>query len=218
MMDLHVQVVGGFVHQQHVGPPQQHARQRDAHLPPAGERAHVAIDLVVLEAEAVQHLARLRFQRVAAEMLVRLLHLAEALQDAVHVAGAVGIFHGALQAFQLMVQVADAPAAGDGLVQHGAARHLFHVLAEIADGEFLGNRDVAFVGDFLAHHHAEEGGLAGAVGPDQSDLLARVQLKRSVNEDQLLAVLLVDTGKRNHRTSRLAGWVKKADWAADERR
>ena len=48
----------------------------------------VAIDLVVLEAEAVQHLARLRFQRVAAEMLVLLLHLAEAIEDAVHVAGA----------------------------------------------------------------------------------------------------------------------------------
>ena len=121
-MDLQVEVVGGFVHQQHVGPAEQHARQRDAHLPAAGERAYVAIDLVVLEAEAVQHFAGLRFQRVAAEMLVGLLHFAEAFEDAVHVAGAVGIFHGALQAFELMVQIADAPAAGDGLVEHGAAR------------------------------------------------------------------------------------------------
>ena len=94
--------------------------------------------------------------------------------------------------------------------------HLFHVLAEIADGELLGNGDVAFVGLFLAHDHAKQRGLAGAVGADQADLLARVQLKRRVDENQLLAVLLVDTGKRNHRTSRLTGWVKKADWATDE--
>ena len=64
--------------------------------------------------------------------------------------------------------------------------------------QLLGNRDVAFVGIFLAHDHAEERGLAGAVGTDQPDLLAGVQLKRSVDEDQLLAVLLVDIGKRNH--------------------
>ena len=82
-----VEVVGRFVHQQHIGPAEQHARQRDAHLPAAGERAHVAIDLVVLEAEAVQHFARLRFERVAAQMLVLLLHFAEALEDAVHVVG-----------------------------------------------------------------------------------------------------------------------------------
>ena len=115
-----------------------------------------------------------------------------------------GIFHGVLQAFQLVVQVADASAACDGFIEDRAARHLFDVLAEIADGELPGDRDIAFVGRFLAHHHAEEGGFAGAVGADQSDLLAGVQLKGSVNENQLLAVLLVDTGERNHRNSKLA--------------
>jgi len=35
---------------------------------------------------------------------------------------------------------------------------------EIPDGELLGNRNIPLVGDVLAHHHAEEGGLAGAVG------------------------------------------------------
>ena len=110
-------MVGGLVHQQHVGPAEQHARQRHAHLPAAGERADVAIDLVVLEAEAVQHLARLRLERVAAEMLVLLLHFAEAREDAVHVAGLLGIFHGVMQGFEFVVQIADAPAAGDGLVE-----------------------------------------------------------------------------------------------------
>ena len=85
---LDVEVVGRLVHQQDVGPAEQHARHRDAHLPAARQRADVAVDPLVVEAEAVQHLARLRLERVAAEMLVLLLHLAEAREDAVHVVGA----------------------------------------------------------------------------------------------------------------------------------
>ena len=109
-----------------------------------------------------------------------------------------GIFHGVLQVFELVVQVADAAAAGDGLVEHRAARHLLDVLAEVADGQLLRNRDLAFVGRFLADDHAEERGLAGAVGADQADLLAGVQLERGVDEEELLAVLLVDVGKGDH--------------------
>ena len=110
----------------------------------------------------------------------------------------VGIFHGVLQGFQFVMQIADAAAAGDGFIEHRAALHLLDVLAEVADGQLLGNRDVAFVGSLFADHHAEERGLAGAVGTHQADLLAGVQLKGSVDEDQLLAVLLVDVGKRDH--------------------
>src|ERR1019366_4993120 len=46
--------------------------------------------------------------------------------------------------------------------------------------------------------------------------LAGVQLKGSVNENQLFAVLLVDAGERNHRNSRLAGHVRGAlGWTGD---
>ena len=191
-------MVGRLVHQQDVGPAEQHARQRDAHLPAAGERADVAIDLVVVEAEAVQHFARLRLERVAAEVLVLFLHVAEAVEDRVHLVGARRVLHGVLQRFELVVQVADAAAAGDGLVEHGAARHLLDVLAEVADGEPLRDRDLAFVGRLFADDHAEERGLAGAVGADQADLLAGIELKGGVDEDELLAVLLVDVGEGDH--------------------
>ena len=103
-----------------------------------------------------------------------------------------------LQVFQFVMQIAHAAAAGDGFIEDRAALHLFHVLTEIADGELLRDRDLAFVGRLFADHHAEERGLAGAVGTDQPDLLTGVQLKGSVDENQLLAVLLVDVGKRNH--------------------
>ena len=62
----------------------------------------------------------------------------------------------------------------------------------------LGTETVAVVRLLLAHDHAEQRGLAGAVGANQADLFAGVQLKRSVDKDQLLAVLLIDIGKRDH--------------------
>ena len=39
---------------------------------------------------------------------------------------------------------------------------------------------------------AEERCLARPVGTDQSDFFARIQLKRSIHEEQLLAILLID--------------------------
>ncbi len=188
-------MVGGFVHQQNIGTAEQHARQRHAHFPAAGERADIAIDLIVLEAEAVQHFARLRLERVAAEMLVFLLHMAETIEDAIHVVGLRGIAHGVIERFELVMQIAHAAAAGDGFIENRAALHLLHVLAEVADGELLGNGDGAVVGFLLADDHAEEGRLAGAVRADQADLLAGVQLKGGVDEDELFAVLLIDVRK-----------------------
>ena len=131
----------------------------------------------------MQHLARLRLQRVAAEMLVLFLHMAEAVEDFVHLVRALGILHGPLEILQLMMQIAGAAAARDGFIQHRPALHLLHILAEIADGQLLRDRDFAFVGRFLADHHAEESRLAGAVGAHQADLFAGVQLKGSVDED-----------------------------------
>ena len=109
-----------------------------------------------------------------------------------------------MQGLELVMQIAGPPAAGDGLIEHRPARHLFHVLTEVADGQLLRNRDFALVGGFLSDDHAEQGRLAGAVGTDQADLLAGVQLKGRVDEDQLFAVLLVDIGERDHRNTKLA--------------
>ncbi len=195
---LDVQVVGRFVHQQHVGPSEQHARQRNAHFPSARQCPDVAIDLVIFEAQAMQYFARLRLERISVEMLVLFLDLTEARENLVHVAGLIGIVHGTMQRLQLVMQIADAPAARDGFIENRAALHFFDVLTEVADRHPLRNRDLALVRIFLADDHAEEGGLAGAVGADESNLLARIQLKGSVNEDQLFAILLVDIRERDH--------------------
>ena len=131
-------------------------------------------------------------------MFVFFLHFAEALQHSVHLAGALRIFHGVLQGFQFMMQIASAAAARDGFIQHRPALHLLHILPEIADGQLLRNRHLAFIGRFLADGHAEERRFPGAVGPHQANLLAGVQLKGGIDENQLLPVLLVDIRKRNH--------------------
>ncbi len=191
-------MVGGLVHQQHVGVAEQHARHGDAHLPPARERADVAVDPIVLEAEPVQHFAGLALERVAPEMVVLLLHFAEAREDLVHVVDARRIGHRVLQLLELVMEIADASAAGNGFVQHRPARHLLDVLAEVADGQLLRHGDFAVIRTFFAGDHAEDGGLAGAVGSDEADFFTRVELKRRVHEKDLLAVLLVDVRERDH--------------------
>ena len=195
---LDVEVVGRLVHQQDVGLAEQHAGHRHAHLPAARQRADVAVDALIVEAEAVQHFARLALERVSAEVVVLLLHLAEAREDPVHVVRARGIRHRVLQILELVMQIADASAARDRLVEHRAARHLLDVLAEVADRQLLRHRDLALVGAFFAGDHPENGGLAGAVGPDQAGLFSRIELERRVDEEDLLAVLLADVRERDH--------------------
>ena len=97
-----------------------------------------------------------------------------------------------LQFLELVMQGAEAPAAGDRLVQHGSPGHLLDVLAKVADGQFFRHGHVAFVRHFLAGDHAEQRRLAGAVGPDEADLLAGIQLERRVDEENLASVLFAD--------------------------
>ena len=84
-----------------VGPHQQDARQRDAHLPAARERADVAVHHLLREAEAGQDLARPRLERVAAELVEARLHVAEALEQRVHLVGARRIGQRVLQLLEL---------------------------------------------------------------------------------------------------------------------
>src|ERR1700746_821353 len=94
--------------------------------------------------------------------------------------------------------MADAAAAENCLVQHRAPRHFLDVLAEIADGQLPRHRHVALVRRLFADDHPEERRLAGAVGADEPDLLAGIELKGGVDEEDLLAVLLADAREGDH--------------------
>jgi hypothetical protein len=176
-------------------------------VPAAGQGAAVAVDPVVVEAQAVQDLAGAGLQLVAAELLVLVLHLAEAGQDGFHLVHALRIAQGRLQILQLVVQFADPAAAGDGLVQHRAAGHVADVLPEVADGRAPGHGHRALVGLLLAGDQAEHRGLARAVGTDQAHLLARVELEGCLDEQDLPAVALGDVGQVDHAgTPSVSGW------------
>ena len=174
---LDVEVVGRLVEQQDIEIAEEDLGHGDAHLPAAGESADIAVDLAVFEAEAVKHLASLRFDLVAAQVLILLLHVPEAIEDGVHLVDPRWIGHGVLQLEQLVMEVADTPAAGDGLVEHGASGHLIDLLTEVADREFARDRHHAVVGRFFADDHAEERRLARTIRPHQSGLLAGVELE-----------------------------------------
>ena len=71
-----------------------------------------------------------------------------------------GIGHRVLQRLELVVQIAEASAPGDRLVQDGAPRHLLDVLPEVADGHPSRDGHLALVGRLLPHDHPEERRLA----------------------------------------------------------
>ena len=56
--------------------------------------------------------------------------------------------------------------------------------------------DLALVGLLLAGDHAEQRGLAGAVGADEADLLALLERRRGLDEEDLLAVCLLMLSRR----------------------
>ena len=95
----------------------------------------------------------------------------------------------------------------DGSRPDWTALHFLYVLAKVADRQLLGDRDRALVGSFLADHHPEERCLARPIGTDQSNFFARIQLKRSIHEEQLLAILLIDVRERDHFLGATGGMV-----------
>ena len=94
-------------------------------------------------------------------------------------------------------------AARDGLLQHRSAAHLGRVLTEVTDGQLARDRDLPLVGGLLAQDQPEEGRLAGPVGPDEADPLARIELERGLQEQGLAAEVLGDSVEGDHGAGRI---------------
>jgi hypothetical protein len=195
---LEVQVVARLVEQHHVGPHEQDARKRDPHLPAARQRPHVSVHHLGTEAQAGEHLAGARLERIAVKLLEASLHLAIARNDLIHVVGLVRIRHGGLERLELGRNRAHRTGTIHHLGDGAAARHLADVLAEIADGYAALDRQLAFIRLLLASDQPEQCGLAGTVGTDESDLLALLECRRGFDEQDLVAVLLADAVETDH--------------------
>ena len=64
-------------------------------------------------------------------MFVLLLHMTEAIKNAVHVISIVGVGHFPLQGFEFVVEIADASAPCDRFIQDRTALHFLDVLASL---------------------------------------------------------------------------------------
>ena len=139
---------------------------------------------------------------VSALTLVGVQDLAETMEDLLHVVGPIRIgrhfCHGELKFLQLVMQLAQVAAAGNGFVQNRSAGHLADILPEVTDGGALGNRDRAFVAPLFARDQPEDGGLSGSVGADQAHLLTGVELKGRLHEKDLATIALGDVGQVDH--------------------
>jgi hypothetical protein len=151
------------------------------------------------EPEAGEDLARLRLQRVAAQIVEARLHGAEALEQRVHLVAVGGIGQRLFEFLELRGDLGHRAGAGHHLGDDGAPRHLADVLAEVADRDVAFDRDLPVVGCLLPHDHAEDRRLARAVRPDQADLLAAEDRRGRVDEQDLRAVLLADLIEPDHR-------------------
>src|SRR5690349_634947 len=87
---------------------------------PRSTRA-IAVDPLIVEAQPVQDLPRTSFERVAAEMVVLFLHVAESREDPVHLVRPGRIRHRMLQALELVMELTEATAAGNRFVEHRTA-------------------------------------------------------------------------------------------------
>jgi len=98
----------------------------------------------------------------------------------------------------------DIGVGGQHLVDDRVIGDLFDLLGEKADPQVLPGADLAAVQRHLPHDEAQKGGLARAVGADQPDAHARLDMQAGLVEQHLAAERFRDVGEVQHQTGRIA--------------
>ncbi len=164
---LQVEVVGRFVEQQQVGVGEQRGRQRHAHAPAAGEFLHRARLRGFVEAQAGEDGGGAGRGRIGADRAQAFVDLGQAVRFG-------GIRLGQQRkTFGVALQ--------HGIEQRGVAGGRF--LRHGRDARARSEADVAAVQREFAHDRAQQGGLAGAVAPDQADAAAGIDREVGAVED-----------------------------------
>ena len=169
-LGIDIEVVGRLVEQQHLGFAQQQLRERDAHLPTAGELAGVALEVGVFEAEAGEHLFDARLH--LAHIVVVEVELDFAVNfEGVRVFVARGVERSELLGcgFELRLQREGVLEGGLGFREEGAAADVDALLGQVADVDVFRLIDVAAVGRGQAGDDLHQGRFAGAVWPGEAD-------------------------------------------------
>jgi hypothetical protein len=192
---LEVEVVGGLVEEQEIGPQQEEPGQRRAHPPTSRELAERAVGVRRSEAETSQDDLRLGLKAVAAECLEAVLHLPVTLGQ---LRAGVLRGHQGGQALELSLESPDLVESGQCFGQHRAGLARADFLGQIAHGHTGVAVYAPGVGVFDAREDPAQRGFACAVGPAQADALAPANAPGHRAEQALPAVPLRNGVERDH--------------------
>jgi hypothetical protein len=180
-------VVRGLIEQQHVGLAQQKLREREPHLPAAGELVGETREIGILESEAEQHRACVGLECVAAERLVALGQAAVLGERTLLLLARLGGLEILAEHLDAVLERRYVLGRGERLVEHGAAGHLDGFLLEIAHDRVARTDDRAGIGVLLAGDDVEQRGLAGAVWPHESDPVSGANTQTRILEEDARA-------------------------------
>jgi hypothetical protein len=177
-----------FVEEQQIRLAEQQLREREPHLPSAGERFRAPIEIRRCEAEALKNRGRLQLDAVPAADAEAILKIAIALEHRIVFSFRNrGITEPLLEIVHLGLDGEELGERARHLFEHGAARMREAVLRKIPDGEGRRFQDGAGVGLVETGHHAQQRRLARAVRSAQSDALAVGDLPRHMVEKHTVA-------------------------------
>ncbi len=181
---LGVEMVGRFVEQQDAGLLHQQPRQRHAALFAAGQ----VLDAPVRR-RAAQRFHRdleLVVERPAVDRVDLLLQLAHLGQQRVEIGVILRIAHLGRDCVEAVNHVGDLARAVLHVLEHALVRIEFRLLRQVAHGDVLARPGFAGKIGVDPGHDLHQGGLARAVGADDADLGALVELQVDVAEHRLL--------------------------------
>ena len=174
---VEVEVVGRLVEQQQLGRAHQRLGQIQAHAPATGEVADAPVHLLAGETQAGQQLARTRIGAVA----LGIVQFVVQAGDGAAVVGGLGPGQFGLDRAQVQIAIEH--------VVHRQTLEVIDLLAHMGDTPVRRQLTVAGVGAELTAQQGEQAGFAGAVGADQTDLLAGVQGQLGAFEQALRTTL-----------------------------
>ena len=193
---VEVEMVGGLVEQQHVGPRHQRPGQRRPRQLAAGESAQRARELLLSDAEAAQHPLEPGAPGVAAgalQLRVRLLVGGE------HLGPGVAAGHPRLEVGEVALGLLGARhALGDVLLEGELGRE-GRALVVQRHLRALGQADRPAVGIELAGQDPQQRGLALAVAPDDGQALAGVDAEADIRQDVARSEGLADLNRLHDR-------------------
>ena len=192
-----VEVVGGLVEEQYVGPGHEDPGQGGPHPPPARQLRERAHPVGVGEPQPGQDPVGLGLDGVPAPLLEGRLGVAELPQKPVML-GAAGGGDTVLELLDAPGQVNDTAGAPQRLVERRTVGRLGAVLGQV--GQRQGGRagHGAAVGPLLAGQDLQQGRLARAVAADEGHAPPRAERDGHVGEQDALAVRLGETGTGEH--------------------